>query len=429
MSMTAVEAKTRRPRVGLDTINSDLNSLSYKKPLKKRVLVHSSILPLDKSRSYPPCSGTVMSTTTTADVLVTLSPKITISIGTVLIIAGVLGGFLSIVVFLSLRTFRESSCAFYLTIMSCVNIGNLLTGLLSRIIISGFGIDWTLISPFYCKFRWYCLQLCVLTSFTCVCLAAIDQYMATNARPEWRTWSNIKTARRITAAFILLWLLHGTFYLIYFNLLVSPTTGRVSCNSANLVFRQYHIYGYLIILAGIIPLLVTGVFGLLARNNVQQSAHRTVPLVQRELDKQLTKMVLVQIYHNFIVTLPYTTLTPLITGLSPIQDREIAARFDFANLLAILLYYSSFSVSVNSCFRFSHSSSTYLSWYSRVHSTFISALQNDFATSWCMFCSEFILNDVESREIWSMKWLLISSPSSYDNSLTVSWLHLVWNIL
>jgi len=37
-------------------------------------------------------------------------------------IMGVSGGFLNIIVFLSLKTFRQNSCAFYLTIMSIVNI-------------------------------------------------------------------------------------------------------------------------------------------------------------------------------------------------------------------------------------------------------------------------------------------------------------------
>ena len=74
------------------------------------------------------------------------------------LIAGVIGGFFNIIVFLSLQTFRQSSCAFYLTIMSIVNIGQLFTGLLSRIMISGFDIDWTVTSLFYCKFRYYCFQ-------------------------------------------------------------------------------------------------------------------------------------------------------------------------------------------------------------------------------------------------------------------------------
>ncbi len=79
--------------------------------------------------------------------------QVTIYLGTFTLIAGVVGGFLIIVVFLSLRTFRRSACAFYLTIMSVVNIGQMVTGLLARIMTTGFDIDWSQISPFYCKFR------------------------------------------------------------------------------------------------------------------------------------------------------------------------------------------------------------------------------------------------------------------------------------
>lgn len=67
--------------------------------------------------------------------------------------AGVIGGLLNMIIFLSLRKFRQNSCVFYLTIMSFVNIGELITGYFSRIISNGFDIDWTQTSLFYCKFR------------------------------------------------------------------------------------------------------------------------------------------------------------------------------------------------------------------------------------------------------------------------------------
>src|SRR3984885_11187525 len=112
-------------------------------------------------------------------------------------IMGVIGGFLNVIVFLSLKTFRQSSCAFYLTIMSIANIGQLLLGLFSRIMISGFNINWTQSSAFYCKFRLYCLQLCGLISFTSYCLGILDQYFATCTRFRWQQWSNIKVAQRL----------------------------------------------------------------------------------------------------------------------------------------------------------------------------------------------------------------------------------------
>ncbi|CAF4309196.1 unnamed protein product, partial [Rotaria socialis] len=123
----------------------------------------------------------------------------------------------------------------------------------------------------------------------------------------------------------------------------APITGGISCASDNLAFQQYHTYGYLIILAGVIPLIITCIFGLLARNNVHQLAHRTVPLVQRSLDKQLTNMVLHQILFNFIFTFPYTFHTILTSFPYDIKDPDILAKLDFVNVITILFYYLSFA--------------------------------------------------------------------------------------
>jgi hypothetical protein len=275
-----------------------------------------------------------------------ISQQINIYGGSIILFGGIVGNLLNIIVFLSLRTFRENSCAFYLIVMSFVNIGNLMTGLLSRILISGFDIDWTLISSFYCKFRWYGLQFCLLTSFTCICLATIDQCMATCAHVRWRQWSNIKIAHRLTTLFIIIWLLHGILYIIYFDLIRSSITGKISCTSGNIIFLQYHIYGYLIFLAGVLPLIVTSFFGLLAYNNIQQLARRTIPLVQRELDKQLIMMVLVQVIDNFIFTLPYTILTIITSFPLNLNNPVIIATLDFVTVMTILLYYLSFAVSL-----------------------------------------------------------------------------------
>jgi hypothetical protein len=121
--------------------------------------------------------------------------------GFLIITTGIFGNLINTIVFLSLKTFRQSSCAFYLTIMSIVNIGQLLFGLLSRIMISGFAIDWTTTSVFLCKFRTTFSQLCSLISFICLCLATIDQYFATCTRLRWQQWSNIKLAQRLIISY------------------------------------------------------------------------------------------------------------------------------------------------------------------------------------------------------------------------------------
>ncbi|CAF1151968.1 unnamed protein product [Rotaria magnacalcarata] len=92
------------------------------------------------------------------------------------------GGIFNLILFLSLKTLRENSCSLYLMIMPWFNIGQLLTGNLSRIINVGYNIDWTHNSLFYCKIKSYCIQVCTLASYECLCFATIDQYLATSSR-------------------------------------------------------------------------------------------------------------------------------------------------------------------------------------------------------------------------------------------------------
>ncbi|CAF0785872.1 unnamed protein product [Adineta steineri] len=272
--------------------------------------------------------------------------QITIYLGIFTLVAGVIGGLLNIIIFLSLKTFRESSAAFYLTIMSIVNVGQLLTGLLSRIMTSGFGIDWTSTSLFYCKFRWYCFNICATTSMTCICLAIIDQYLATASRAQWRQWCNMKVARRLVVLFVLIWIIQSIPYLIYYDHVVSMTAGTVACVNTNYILQQYSTYVSLLIFQKLLPICITFVFGLLAYNNVQQLSYRTAPLVRRELDKQLTVMILVLIVFAFFTNIPYTVIYIVSTIPQFTQDPVISAQIQFANLVATYLVYIYFAVSV-----------------------------------------------------------------------------------
>ncbi|CAF3338032.1 unnamed protein product [Rotaria socialis] len=164
----------------------------------------------------------------------------------------------------SLKTFREYASAFYLCDMSFANIGNMISGLLSRIIISGFHHDLTAISLLICKIKSYTMQFFMLTSLTRICLLPIDQYLPTCARIQWRQWSNIKTAHHLTILFIIGWLLHGILYLIYFDLAPSPGMDETSCASNSVAFRQYHTYDCIINLTCILPIFVSVFFRNLA---------------------------------------------------------------------------------------------------------------------------------------------------------------------
>lgn len=287
-----------------------------------------------------------MSSSSIISSLAFIGQQIHIYVGTFIVIGGTVGGLLNTIVFLSLHTFRQSPCAVHLTVLSIANIGQLFTGMLSRVMSNGFGIDWTQSSMFYCKFRLFMLHICTLLTCACMCLAIIDQYLVTCFRPRWQQWSNIKLAYRLIIAFSIIWFLHGIPYLIYFNRIQSPSTGNIVCIITNAVFQQYLIYFVVPILAGFLPIIITVVFGIMAYHNVQHLTHRTLPLVRRELDKQLTVMVLVQTVSNCICCLPFTIMNALNLTPNLTNDPIALAYIQFINTVTAHIYYFNIAVSL-----------------------------------------------------------------------------------
>ena len=283
----------------------------------------------------------------TIDYLNTISTQFSIYFGLVTLIGGVLGNICNIIVFLSLKTFRENSCAFYLTAMSFLNIGQLITSLLPRILTLWISIEWATTSLTYCKLRTYLFQLCSLASFTCMCLATIDQYLATCSKPQWQRYSNIKLAYRIFIIIMIIWILHGIPTLIYQTHVASSLTGNYTCAISSTTFQSYYTYGFTLILISCLPVLVTAIFGLLAYRNVSQLAYRAIPLVRRELDKQLTVMVLVQVVFNFCVLIPYIVVNMINLGINISRDSYSYAQLQLARSITVSFYYWYFAVSIN----------------------------------------------------------------------------------
>ncbi len=274
------------------------------------------------------------------------SQQLVIYAGSFLFIAGIIGGPLVILVFLSLRTFRQSSCALYLAIMSSVNILHLFTGLLTFMMINGFMINWLNRSIFYCKFRLFLVQWCVLLSLTCMCFAVIDQFLATCFNPRWHRWSNIKVARYMIIGTIGVMILHGIPILIYNNHVFSPLTGRTYCVFTNTIYQKYFNTVYYLVLITALPLTVMTIVGLLAYRNVQQIAYRTVPLVRREQDKQLTTMVLVQVFSDVLFILPGFIFSCYSTIISVQAGSSLSIEFGFVSNIMGILYYWHFVVRI-----------------------------------------------------------------------------------
>jgi hypothetical protein len=169
-------------------------------------------------------------------------------------------------------------------------------------------------------------------------LATIDQYFATSTRPRWQQWCNIKLAHRLTTVSLTIWILHAIPSLVFNNYVISPLTNQITCQVTSAMYNQYMTYGYYLTLSNLLP-LITVVFGLMAYHNARNLAHRAVPLVRLELDKQLTVMVLVQVFINFCTRFPLSIIDIFQTISTNQTDPVIQAKENFASIV-----FSDFSI-------------------------------------------------------------------------------------
>ena len=134
--------------------------------------------------------------------LLAISRILTIHVGFILLLAKILGNGMNILVFLRIRTYRRTPCTFYFLVTSIINIIFLMVNLISRIVITGFAIDLTRTSVLWCKSRYFIIGFLSLSSFSCSCLATIDQFFVTSSNVRLRHLSKIQWTHRIVFGLI-----------------------------------------------------------------------------------------------------------------------------------------------------------------------------------------------------------------------------------
>ena len=214
---------------------------------------------------------------------------------------GLLGNTVNLLVFTTLKLFRANQCVFYLTVETSVNICQLSVLFVMYILTLIYGHDPSNVVLVWCKLKNILPQFFRLIATTMVCLAAFDQYLATNHRFHFRQLSTLTLAHRLTIGFICLWLLHSIPYAIFF--VIVPSTG---CINSSLELIRYYSFFYYPLLHGLFPIFMSGLLSLLAYRNVRHLIRRQIPVVRRRLDRQLTAMVFVRVIVFILLLLPYT---------------------------------------------------------------------------------------------------------------------------
>ncbi len=263
--------------------------------------------------------------------LIYLAQQLTIYIGCVLLITGIFGNGINLFIFSSVPAYRRTPCTFYFLVCSIHNILYIIINLPVRIVSTALNLDLNIHSLIWCRVQSFFIGYLGLTSFTLSCLTAIDQFFATSRTVSLRRCSNIKWAHRIVLVIIIVWCLHTIPVFVFFN--IPPVTN--SCSSDNPAYGFYTTI-YVLTLQCCIPVIVMVIFGYLTYRNIS----RTIILAEQQADRQLVRMILIQVVLVVISMTPFGTyiIYALITT-KVIKGPDRLLKEYFSEIILILVSY------------------------------------------------------------------------------------------
>ena len=248
------------------------------------------------------------------EILKYVAQQMNIYVGLFICITGFMGGLLSIIVFTTLKSFRETTCGTYLTAASVTNLAQSLT-VLFPVLNNGFGYALAS-SPIYCRFRFSVSQYIGLFSFTNMCMATIDQFLSMS---KYRHVNSIRLARNHIVGAGIGCFLHAMLSFIFYN------SNGSGCVITNTIFAKYYTYFYLPVLLGFLPVTITGLFSLMAFVKIYANADREMGIVRLSRDRQLTTMTLAHALLIFVTITPYVIFFVYMLSVTP-KSAEEAAR-------------------------------------------------------------------------------------------------------
>ncbi|CAF1420248.1 unnamed protein product [Adineta ricciae] len=274
------------------------------------------------------------------------STQFSIYAGLPIFCLGIIGNLINLGVLFSARSVP---CSFFLLISSFFNIIALSTGLLPRVLSTGFNIDASSTNTIWCKSRLFFSYIGTLASITCICFASIDRCLMSCRDVTWRNRSTLRASKIAIMIAVLVVIGMNIPYLVYFTIVETKTaTGNITkrCSLTNSNFVLYENYVLRPIFLSILPgitLMSTGFFTY--RNITSITGVRLRGTFQRNL----TSMILLQIFVVVIPIVPFATMNIYLTITSSvvktsIQVAQETLASDIGNIILYVSYASNFYV-------------------------------------------------------------------------------------
>ncbi|CAF3352752.1 unnamed protein product [Rotaria sp. Silwood2] len=216
-----------------------------------------------------------------------------------LFVIGVPAAICNAIIFLGVKTFRQSPSSYYVVGQSIFDLDNLLIVLLESIPSTSMNA-----SAIACKLMIYFSQIIGPCAMTFLCLSTFDRWACTSRSAKLRQLSSIGIARRIFPIPVIVWPLVRVPYLIYCDFIPPFFT----CGFTNLLFAEIALSFLAPIFSVIFPLIILIIFSILTyRNlhlmttdNAQQQSVRTRLSMW---EQQITRMMIIKTVLNISCTL------------------------------------------------------------------------------------------------------------------------------
>ncbi|CAF0768842.1 unnamed protein product [Adineta ricciae] len=235
----------------------------------------------------------------------------------VILIVGNIGSVLNVFV-LTRRQYLQNSCSCYILASTVTNLIILNVVVLFRLL-TGFDIDPSRTSAFFCKFRTYIVQMTTALSRIYIVLACIDRWAMTSTVVRRRSFTNRKVPKILIPIVAIVCGLSFIHIPFYYDIIRSRCT-----TTSNSYLQFYNIFNT--VLSGVtipIPMII---FSILTVRNVKRLQHRVdnntllteriIPnniVNKRHHDYQLFYMIFIQQCVYIITTLPFVSYLLYIT--------------------------------------------------------------------------------------------------------------------
>jgi hypothetical protein len=244
---------------------------------------------------------------------------------------------------------RQSACAIYLISSAVANTIYLTFGSISSIF-TFYDPSRTTGTIIYCKIYTYILNLVGQIPKTLIILACIDRFLITSNRASFRAFSTPKLAKYMIFFTCLFW----AIFLIHIPIMVRVIYGQ--CTKSGVYTTIYSVYS--LIFVGLIPPIVSAIFGYLSYRNMKQMRIRIQPVVRnttnanifiQRRDRDLLIIVIAEVV-TYVVT---TALFPLIQLEMMISQYAIPNKsFQYSEIEYSILNIAYFLLTVNSAVPF-----------------------------------------------------------------------------